>query len=58
MKSILIIDDDVKSSLKFKRGLEDEGFYLTIIKDPDFAKRDFKCQKYNVIFIGLQRFVG
>jgi DNA-binding NtrC family response regulator len=29
MKNILIVDDDVDTSLKYKKWLEDEGFNLT-----------------------------
>ena len=34
MKNILIIDDDVKTSSKYKKWLEsEEGFNLTLIKN-------------------------
>ena len=40
MKNILVVDDDddVDTSLKYKRWLEDEGFNLTFINDPLLAK--------------------
>jgi hypothetical protein len=34
-KNILIVDDDINTSLKYKKWLEEEGFNLTLINDPD-----------------------
>ena len=42
-KSILIVDDDIETSSKYKRWLEEEeGFNLTLINDPDLAEQIFK----------------
>ncbi|MGZ5551690.1 MAG: hypothetical protein ACXWE7_12975 [Nitrososphaeraceae archaeon] len=39
MKNILIIDDDVKTSSKYKKWLEgEEGFNSTLINDPQTAE--------------------
>lgn len=39
MKNILIIDDDVKTSSKYKKWLdEEEGFNSTLISDPQNAE--------------------
>ena len=61
MKNILIIDDDVQTSLKYKKWLEEEeeqeqqneGFNLTIINDPDLAKQNFKPGTYDLVLIGF-----
>ena len=48
MKNILIIDDDVETSLKYKKWLEEEveeqeeGFNLTLINDPELVEQNFK----------------
>ena len=34
-KNILIVDDDVNTSSKYKKWLEEESFNLTLINDPD-----------------------
>ena len=39
MKNIIVADDDdVNTSLKYERWLEDEGFNLTFIHDPLLAE--------------------
>ena len=38
-KNILIVDDDVNTSSKYKKWLEEEGFNLTLINDPNIAKK-------------------
>jgi DNA-binding response OmpR family regulator len=53
-KNILIVDDDVNTSLKYKKWLEDEGFNLTLINDPDLAEQNFKPQKYDLVLIGFR----
>ena len=61
MKNILIIDDDVETSLKYKKWLEEEeeqeqqkeGFNLTIINDPDLAEQNFKPGTYDLVLIGF-----
>ena len=37
-KNILIVDDDVNTSSKYKTWLEEGGFNLTLINDPDLAE--------------------
>ena len=46
MKNILIIDDDVGTSLKYKKWLEEEDINLTLINDPDITEQNFKPGKY------------
>ena len=54
MKSILIIDDDVKTS-KYKKWLEDEeGFNSTLINDPQTAELNFKSTDYDLVLIGFK----
>jgi DNA-binding NtrC family response regulator len=39
-QNILIVDDDISTSSKYKKWLEEEeGFNLTLINDPDIAKK-------------------
>lgn len=54
MKNILIVDDDVNTSLKYKKWLEDEGFNLTLINDPSLAELNFKSDNYDLILIGFK----
>lgn len=54
MKKILIVDDDIDSSLTYKKWLEDEGFDLTIINDPNLAEQKFKPQYYDLVLIGFK----
>ncbi len=54
MKNILIVDDDIESSLKYKKWLEDEGFTLTMINDPEVAEVNFKPQNYDLVLIGFR----
>ncbi|HSL14620.1 MAG TPA: response regulator [Nitrososphaeraceae archaeon] len=54
MKNILIVDDDVNTSLKYKKWLEDEGFNLTLINDPSLAELSFKSDNYDLILIGFK----
>jgi DNA-binding NtrC family response regulator len=53
-KNILIIDDDINTSLKYKKWLEEEGFNLTLINDPDLAEQIFKPEKYDLVLIGYR----
>jgi hypothetical protein len=39
-KNISIVDDDVNTS-KYKKWLEEEGFNLTLLNDPDVAEQNF-----------------
>jgi PleD family two-component response regulator len=55
MKSILIIDDDVKTSSKYNKWLESEGgFNSTLINDPNTAELNFKSTDYDLVLIGFK----
>jgi DNA-binding NtrC family response regulator len=55
MKSILIIDDDVKTSSKYNKWLESEGgFNSTLINDPQTAESNFKSTDYDLVLIGFK----
>ena len=54
MKNILIVDDDVDTSLRYKKWLEDEGFILTLINDPYIIERNFKPEDYDLVPIGFR----
>ena len=55
MKNILIIDDDIKTSSKYKKWLEDEeGFNSTLINDPQTAELNFKSTDYDLVLIGFK----
>lgn len=54
MKNILIVDDDVDTSLRYKKWLEDEGFILTLINDPYIIERNFKPEDYDLFLIGFR----
>jgi PleD family two-component response regulator len=53
-KNILIVDDDVTTSLKYKKWLEEEDFKLTLINDPDKAEQNFNAEKYDLVLIGFR----
>jgi PleD family two-component response regulator len=53
-KNILIIDDDIKTSLQYKKWLKEEGFNLTLINDPDVAEQNFKPEDYDLVLIGFR----
>src|SRR5215208_218920 len=53
-KNILIVDDDVNTSLKYKRWREEEGFNLTSINDPNLAERNFNPENYDLVLIGFR----
>ena len=53
-KHILIVDDDIETSSKYKGWLEEEGFNLTLINDPDFAEQNFDPEKYVLVLIGFR----
>jgi CheY-like chemotaxis protein len=53
----LIIDDDVETSLKYKKWLEEkakEVFNLTLINDPKLAEQNFKPGNYDLVLIGFR----
>ena len=54
MKNILIVDDDVDTSLRYKKWLEDEGFILTLINDPHIIEQNFKPEDYDLVLIGFR----
>ena len=55
MKNILIIDDDVRTSSKYKKWLEsEEGFNSTLINDPQSAELNFKSTDYDLVLIGFK----
>jgi len=58
-KNILIIDDDVETSLKYQKWLEaeqeeEEGFNLTLINDPELTEQNFKTGNYDLVPIGFR----
>ena len=54
MKNILIVDDDVDTSVRYKKWLEDEGFILTLINDPYIIEQNFKPEDYDSVLIGFR----
>ena len=54
MKNILIVDDDVDTSLRYKKWLEDEAFILTLINDPYIIEQNFKPEDYDLVLIGFR----
>jgi len=54
-KNILIVDDDVNTSSKYKTWLEEEeGFKLTLINDPNIAEQNFNPENYDLVLIGFR----
>ena len=55
MKSVLIIDDDLKTSSKYKKWLEnEEGFTSKLINDLNTAELTFKSTDYDLVLIGFK----
>ena len=54
MKNILIVDDDVNTSLKYKKWLEDERFKFNIDKWSFISRLNFKSDNYDLILIGFK----
>ncbi|MDX1372450.1 MAG: hypothetical protein R3321_08260 [Nitrososphaeraceae archaeon] len=54
MKTILIVDDDINSSLTYKKWLEDEGFNLTIINDPNLESRNLNLNTMTLFSLVLK----
>jgi len=54
MKNILIVDDDVDTSLRYKKWLENEGFNLTLINDPYITEQNFNPENYDLVLIGFR----
>ncbi len=53
-KNILIVDDDVNTSSKYKKWLEEEGFNLILINDPNIAEQNFNPENYDLVLIGFR----
>ena len=54
-KNILIVDDDINTSSKYKKWLEDDGgFNLTLINDPERAEQNFNPENYDLVLIGFR----
>ena len=53
-KNILIVDNDVNTSSKYKKWLEEEGFNLILINDPDVAEQNFNPENYDLVLIGFR----
>jgi len=58
--NILIVDDDIETSLKYKKWLEedddddiDRNFNITLINDPNSAEQIFKPENYDLVLIGF-----
>ena len=51
---ILIVDDDLDTSLRYKKWLGDEGFILTLINDPYIIEQNFKPEDYDLVLIGFR----
>jgi PleD family two-component response regulator len=56
-KNILIVDDDINTSSKYKKWLEEERFNLTLINDPSIAEQNFNPENYDLVLIGFRMFV-
>jgi CheY-like chemotaxis protein len=52
--NILIVDDDINTSFKYKKWLEEEGFNLTLINDPDLAEQNFNPENCDLVLIGYK----
>ena len=54
----MIVDDDIETSLKYKKWLEEEndedGFNLTLINDPELVEQNFKPGNYDLVLIGFR----
>ena len=51
---ILIVDNDIKTSLKYKKWLEEEGFNSTLINYSEFAEVNVKLQNYDLVLIDFK----
>ena len=55
MKNILIVDDDVDTSLRYKKWLEEDGgFNFTLRNDPYIIEQNFKPEDYDLVLIGFR----
>ena len=54
-KNILIVDDDLNTSSKYKKWLEEDGgFNLTLINDPYIIEQNFNPENYDLVLIGFR----
>jgi DNA-binding NtrC family response regulator len=53
-KNILIVDDEVNISSKYKTWLEEEGFNLTLINNSPIAEQNFNPENYDLVLIGFR----
>ena len=61
-KNILIIDDDIETSIKYKKWLEgeeekdsiDRNFNITLVNDPNEVEQIFKPENYDLVLIGFR----
>jgi PleD family two-component response regulator len=54
-KNILIVDDDINTSLKYKKWLEeDANFNITLITDPNIVEQIFKPENFDLVLIGFR----
>ncbi len=57
-KNILIVDDDVDTSLKYKKWLEEEkedrNFTINLINDPSVVEQNFNPENYDLVLIGFR----
>ncbi len=60
-KNILIVDDDIETSLKYKKWLEedeeqkkDKNFNITLINDPSVVEQIFKPENYDLVLLGFR----
>lgn len=51
---ILIVDNDINTSLKYKKWLEEEGFNSTLINYTESAKVNVKLQNYDLVLIDFK----
>jgi CheY-like chemotaxis protein len=51
---ILIVDNDIKTSLKYKKWLEEEGFNSTLINYSDLAEVNVNLQNYDLVLIDFK----
>ena len=51
---ILIVDNDIKTSLKYKKWLKEEGFNSTLINYSELAEVNVKLQNYDLVLIDFK----
>jgi CheY-like chemotaxis protein len=51
---ILIVDNDIKTSLKYKKWLEEEGFNSTLINYSELEEVNVKLQNYDLVLIDFK----